>query len=231
MTTWLLLCGFFLPSFAQLPLPELEQQDCSLQCLSWFPKQSAPVTKYINETVILTSTQVATTTKTQYVTVQETEIDYITSMITDRTTVVQTNHITNWTTVTLTDSTLCNNLDITKRTAYPTDPVIDSSLITTSQYVDQIQPSATTFPTDYTDDYDGEEILPNFYMDQLLSNAKDLDDLFLVVNSTLRMLDQKKANVTTTDSLIEADTQLDWTKDPFLLIKLYPNLTGIQYCD
>ena len=248
MTTLLLLCGFFLPSFAQLPLPELEQQDCSLQCLSWCPEQSEPVIKHINETVILTSTQVATTTKTQYVTLQETEIDYVTSMITDRTTVlqteidyitstvtdrttvVQTNHITNWTTITLTDYTLCNNSHLAKRTAYPTDPVIDNSLITTPQFVDQIQPSATTFPTDYTDDYDGEEILPNFYMDQLLSNAKDLDDLFLMVNSTLKMLDQNKANVTTKESLIETNTQLDWTKDPFLLIRLYPDLTGIQYC-
>ena len=231
MTTLFLLCCFFLQSSAQLPLPKLDQQDCSLQCLSWCPEQSEPVIKYINETIISTSTQVATTTRTQHVTVQETEIDYFTSVITDRTTVVQTNHITNWTTITLTDSTDCNNPYITKRTAYQTDPVIDNSLITTPQYVDQIRPSTTTFPTDYTDDYEGEEILPNFYMDQLLSNAKNLDDLFLAVNSTLRKLDQQKANVTTTESLIEADKQIDWTRDPFLLVKLYPDLTGIQYCD
>ena len=231
MTTLLLLCGFFLPSFAQLPLPELEQQDCSLQCLSWYPEQSEPVIKYINETVILTTTQVATTTKTQYTTVQETEIDYFTTVVTDRTTVVHTNHITNWTTVTLTDSTLCNNPYIAKRTAYTTDSVIDNSLITTPYYVDQIQPSTTTFPTDYNDDYEDEEILPDFYMDQLLSNAKDLDNLFHIVNSTLRVLDQQRANVTTTESLIEADVPMDWTKNPFLLVKLYPDLTGIQYCD
>ena len=230
MTTLLLLCGFFLPSFAQLPLPELEQQDCSIQCLSWCPEQSEPVIKHINQTVTLTTTQLATTTNTQYVTIQETEIDYITSVVTDRTTVVQTNHITNWTTITLTDYTLCNNSHLAKRTAYPTDPVIDNSLITTPQYVEQIQPSATTFPTDYFDDYDREEILPNFYMDQLLSNAKDLDDFFFMVNSTLKMLDQNKANVTTKESLIEINTQLDWTKDPFHLIRLYPDLTGIQYC-
>ena len=127
MTTLLLLCGFFLPSFAQLPLPEIEQQDCSLQCLSWCPEQSEPVIKYINQTVISTSTQVTTTTKTQYFTVQETEIDYVTSMVTDRTTIVQTDHITNWTTVTLTDSALCTDTYLAKRMAYPTEPVIDNA--------------------------------------------------------------------------------------------------------
>ena len=228
MTTILFLCSLILPSLAQLQLPELEQ-DCSLQCLEWCPVQQPvdPTTKYINETVTMTSTQVTTATKTSYVTVSKT--DRHTSIKIDHSTIVHTEYSTDWTTLTtLYYTTACVHSNLTKRTVSTPESVIDESQLPTSQQADLILPSTTVVPDYGTDNYDYGELLPVSDVDQLISNAAQLDNLLAMANITIGLLSETTNNVTINTPVTENTMQFDWTKQPFLIVQFYPELTGIS---